>query len=375
MTAPAGLLDRIGGALFQPPQDMEGLLGPEDIKRAQQMGLLQLGTGLLAQSGPSAVPVRLGQAIGSAIQGAQQGYQGGIDNMIQRRSQAAQYGQLKLKNEAAQRAQQGREAILKQYPQPNGNDPDALRRWIDTTLPLWLQVDPDVAKTLSEVRKSIEPKLPTVDSVPLGDRTQIIDHNTGRIIREEKNGQGPGTVRVATEMTPVQQERLWNTVVGQFNTQTKDYEHARNAWTQLEQVRERAKHGIIGKEDLMQMIDGLAQLNNPKLGVRASTVKVMMSKLGSWKDKLETWARQGTMGQLTPSLAISIINNAEGLSNEHARQYENLRKRAAARGEHIGLAPDYVDASLPNYYDGYQASSPSAPKPPLSTFNFGGGAQ
>lgn len=64
-------LDDIGNGLFGQQPNYGGLLTPDDQALARRRALLSLGAGLLSQSGPSAQPHGVAQAIGSSLQQAQ----------------------------------------------------------------------------------------------------------------------------------------------------------------------------------------------------------------------------------------------------------------------------------------------------------------
>ena len=67
----------LGGLLFgnAPSSGFESYLDPEQLKRMQNQGVMQAAMALLKASGPSAVPVGIGQALGEAYGAGQTGYQ------------------------------------------------------------------------------------------------------------------------------------------------------------------------------------------------------------------------------------------------------------------------------------------------------------
>ena len=67
----------LGGLLFgnAPSSGFESYLDPEQLKRMQNQGVMQAAMALLRASGPSAVPVGIGQALGEAYGAGQTGYQ------------------------------------------------------------------------------------------------------------------------------------------------------------------------------------------------------------------------------------------------------------------------------------------------------------
>jgi hypothetical protein len=67
----------LGGLLFgnAPSSGFESYLDPEQLKRMQNQGVMQAAMALLKASGPSAVPIGIGQALGEAYGAGQAGYQ------------------------------------------------------------------------------------------------------------------------------------------------------------------------------------------------------------------------------------------------------------------------------------------------------------
>ena len=67
----------LGGLLFgnAPSSGFESYLDPEQLKRMQNQGVMQAAMALLKASGPSAVPIGIGQALGGAYEAGQAGYQ------------------------------------------------------------------------------------------------------------------------------------------------------------------------------------------------------------------------------------------------------------------------------------------------------------
>lgn len=383
MTIPAGILDRLLGAPMSAAQPT-GLLTADDYANARRQGLLGLGKGLLAASGGGPY-ANLNQRLAEGVQGGQGAYQSALDRAQAQAmaNQGYEINQLKIggaKADAARQQQimQGREQIIAANPMPDGTDSASLSAWIDRVLPSFIRLgDTETLGKLSEIRKSIEPKQTNLQVSNLGDRTVWTDPRTGEIVRTEKNGQGPGTLRVATEMTPVQQERLWSTVVGQFAQQGKDYQKAAEAWSQVDHVIQRARAGHPSPDDLVQLIDGISRLNNPGAVVRTGTVNLQLQKIGSLEQKLRMAVGRAGRGQWPRDIVEGIGVAARAIATEHAKQYGRLRENAAKRGEHLGLAPEYIDASLPNVWrdgvEGTGTGADTAPAPDLSQYHFGGG--
>jgi hypothetical protein len=105
----------LGGLLFgnAPSTGFEGYLDPEQLKAMRNQGVMQAAMALLKASGPSAVPIGIGQALGEAYGAGQTGYQ-----------QAQQQGiaglLTKQKLEEAKRAQQMQEDYAKMVMQLTG---------------------------------------------------------------------------------------------------------------------------------------------------------------------------------------------------------------------------------------------------------------
>ena len=96
----------LGGLLFgnAPSTGFESYLDPEQLKRMQNQGVMQAAMALLKASGPSAVPVGIGQALGEAYGAGQTGYQ-----QAQQQGIAAMMTKQKL--EEAKRAQELQQTV------------------------------------------------------------------------------------------------------------------------------------------------------------------------------------------------------------------------------------------------------------------------
>jgi len=105
----------LGGLLFgnAPSSGFESYLDPEQLKAMRDQGVMQAAMSLLRSSGPSRVPIGIGQALGEAYGAGQTGYQ-----------QAQQQGiaglLTKQKLEEAKRAQQMQEDYAKMVMQLTG---------------------------------------------------------------------------------------------------------------------------------------------------------------------------------------------------------------------------------------------------------------
>lgn len=373
MTIPSRLLDNLLGAPTSAARPT-GLLTADDYAAARRQGLIGLGTGLLAASGGGNYQ-NLNQRLVEGVQGGRGAYQGALERasaqaMANQKYETGAFALSAAKQDQAREQQlmRAREQIISANPMPDGTDAGSLSQWIDRVLPSFIRIgDRETVGKLAEVRKSIEPKPRALQTTNLGDRTQWTDPTTGAVIREERNGQGPGTLRIATEMTPVQQERLWNTAVNQFSTQSKDFGKAREAWSQVDHVLQRARSGHNSPDDIVQLLDGISRLNNPGAVVRVGTVNLQLQKIGSFADKLRMMVGRGYKGAWPREIVEGIATAAREIAHEHEKQYSRLRAKAAARGEHIGLPAEYIEASLPNIWqDGVEGSAPAAaPVPAL----------
>jgi len=380
-----GLLDRIGGAIFPSQQPMDGLITAEDIANARKSGLLGLGAGLLAASGPSTQRSTMLQAVGQGLQGAQQSYQGSLDTSMQRQGSALRIGQMRAEQQAQQARVAARAAILRDHPAPDGTNPDDLRKWIDATLPLWLQSDPETAKSLSEVRKSIqEPTPPSLDMAhqisgsdprlralgvdPSKSYTVQLDRQ-GRIVGQPlAEGASANALMRFGEMTPAAQQTVITATQNAFDRETKDYAKAAEAFSQVNAVLQRARSNTHSPDDIVQLIDGVSRLNNPGAIVRAGTVNIQLQKIGSYADKLRMWVAQGGRGTWPTDIIDGIARAARTIAQEHRKQYNDIRQRAITRGTRAGVP--YLDTVLPNVWDNTEGVDDNTP--PLTNYNFGG---
>ena len=130
------IVDRVAARLF-PMGQYQGLLDPDAQAGVQRQGLMQLGQGLLQQSGPSTQRIGLGQALGNAL--------GGV-NIPEMAHQA-----LQLQAAKAHAARQQELQKLGAGLATSGADPAAVIR---QAMPLFLD-DPETLKALAEAAKSL----------------------------------------------------------------------------------------------------------------------------------------------------------------------------------------------------------------------------
>ena len=183
MTAPAGLLDRLLGAPMSAAQP-NGLLTSEDYAAARKQGLIGLGTGLLAASGPG--PQNLGQRLASGIGAGQQAYQGALGSA----------GNLAAGNQQFQARQQqlqvgeARKAIFAQFPPPaDASNPEAVNAWLDQVIPRLVPVDPEGSQQLLQLRKSMVER-GQGQAVQLGDQATTFVPGKGFWNAKANGGQG-----------------------------------------------------------------------------------------------------------------------------------------------------------------------------------------
>lgn len=166
MTAPAGLLERISSRLFPAQAGLEGLLTEEDYQNAQRQGMLSLGAGLLAQSGPSTMPIGFGQAVGRALQGAQEGYQGSLDSLANRRAAGQEFRRGAAGDARRADLEAARARIIAENPMPPESDPNRMVTWIDKVFPAFVRSgDDEMISRLTQIRSSIGSSL-SRNSVP-----------------------------------------------------------------------------------------------------------------------------------------------------------------------------------------------------------------
>lgn len=109
-----GLLgDMFGGA-----SALDEYMTPEQRAQLQDQGLMAAAMQLLASSGPSRTPIRLGQALGQAYGAGQQGYTAAQQNLLQ--SMAAKQ---KMEEARATKDMQANVAGFLSQPAPEGVDP------------------------------------------------------------------------------------------------------------------------------------------------------------------------------------------------------------------------------------------------------------
>lgn len=159
----AGLFDRLGQTLLPDPSNAGGLFSPEDIAHARSQGLLGIGQGLLAASGPTDMAHKVGfmQAVGAGLQGGQDAYQGALSTAAayKKTAQDMQTGQLGNQAKQLELDQATkRQKILAALPPPDQSaGSGAMLKWIDQAVPALTQAGlTDDATSLAGMRKSLE---------------------------------------------------------------------------------------------------------------------------------------------------------------------------------------------------------------------------
>jgi hypothetical protein len=151
-----GLLDTVAGRMF-PAQPVEGLITEDDIRNAQQQGLLSLGAGLLAASGPQVGPrVTLGQAFGEALGGAQKGVESSLAGTADQRVAGLKFRE--MQNEIARKVQitKRRQEIMAAFPMPEEGNDDRMLKWIEGVYPKFIESgDDEMINRLTQVISSI----------------------------------------------------------------------------------------------------------------------------------------------------------------------------------------------------------------------------
>jgi hypothetical protein len=193
-----GLLDTIGERLF-PAQAQEGLISPEDVAHAQRSGMLALGAGLLAASGPSTQRTSFGQALGQSIQGAQQGVQASLDQQIERRMALQKFQEQQAATQRRELLQRERQRIAQQYPMPQEGGNDRLMRWVEQVYPKFVELgDDEMISRLTQVASSIGARHNGATSQKID---EVIDPTTGKPAFGHIT---PSGVQIIPGATPVQ---------------------------------------------------------------------------------------------------------------------------------------------------------------------------
>lgn len=109
------------------PSYMSQLMGAEDAERlrreAQNQGLLGAGIGLLMASGPSAQKQNIGQIIGQGLMAGQQAYRGAMQQAVQDRMMALQFGEMARKQKAMETAREQLPLLIQTTETPGAQIP------------------------------------------------------------------------------------------------------------------------------------------------------------------------------------------------------------------------------------------------------------
>ncbi len=361
------LWDQIQENVAPYPKEYDGLLSERDVAGARKQGMLSAGASLLEDSQPTVGGRDFLSSVGHALNVGRDGYQGAIQNKVAGIAQTQDmagnrqnmdFNRMKMDalggEQTRQRMMQSARAdIMSRHGQPDTSDPQGMATWIDQVMPELIKVgDEETVARLSEIRKSIQPKeSKSLMSLNLGDKMQLVDPHTGDVVQERPIAQSPNnaaTINLREQMTPVQSARAEQAIVSRFDSQTKDYTKAHEAWGQVDHVVKRALAGNHSPDDVVQLIDGISRLNNPGAVVRTGTVQLQLDKIGSMRQKAEMKYGQAANGMWPKEIVQGIARAAQAIAKEHATQYNDLRKRAKRRGEHSGIT--YMDDVLPNVW-------------------------
>ena len=260
------LWDRIQQGVAPYPEQLDGYVDKHDVAGARNQGLLALGASLLESSGPSTMPVGLGQALGRGIQSGMGAYQGALDQLGKRAAVRSEMDMNKFKMEEFKKQQAlldqktaNRQAVLKQFPMPPANDMAAMEQWITSTIPHFVAMgDEDTVRSLTEAYKTIVAQRQGNKShayeVDRGDVIELRDPQTNKVLETIKKGISPRDVAAGAEtraeMSEGRRFSKEDNLRGDFNKDTGEY---RKTAAKLA--------GAIGETDRAMAGDGAAQVN------------------------------------------------------------------------------------------------------------------
>lgn len=350
-----------GGGMTLPSS---GLLGPEDSKQLRNQALVKAGLAIAGGTG-GLVP-----ALSQGLEAGQETYQGGIKDAL-----TSQQLQQNMYSTAMKTAQQAKvlEARRQYPPLPDANDHDALRKWMDQVIPMAINAgDMEVLSHVSEIRKSIEPKEPPANEKMTGisggapslraafpnakldpSKTYTVTQDrsgkfVGQPMEEGINATNQARIDLHDTMTPLQLQRLKNTVVGSYESQLNQLHTtaAADAWAQVRNLAARSQAGTPTADDVMGLIDGILRLNNPGAVVRSSTMQIALDKIGTLPEKIQAKIRMASQHGWPPAMVASIVEAAKGIAEEHQKQAVDARERAMHRGLDAGVNVDEMDRAL-----------------------------
>jgi len=146
----------LGGLLFgnAPATGFESFLDPEQLKAMRDQGVMQAAMSLLKSSGPSRVPIGIGQALGEAYGAGQTGYQ-------QAQQQALSAMSTKQKLDEAKRAQELQQTVgtFLSQPAPEGASPTEFKAQQYMKLAdLYAARNPEQATKFFEMAQKLTPR-------------------------------------------------------------------------------------------------------------------------------------------------------------------------------------------------------------------------
>jgi hypothetical protein len=357
-----GILERIQNAMMPAPQS-GGLLSEADIKSARTQGLLGLGAGLLANSGPKTAAERVGlmQSVGQGIQGAQGAYQGALQGAMGQRMAEQQHAlggaELAQRTMALQQAGQQaqiRKSIMDKHGQPPAGDANAMASWID-------QVTPDLIRhgltedlgRLSEVRKSIgaqgqkEPgtwiTVPGPDGKPMARYITASQAGPQGVQEYEKPTRDAGATLLDEQRMFTRAQQL----DGDYRTTTKSIQAAADQFRTMVAMAEGAKAG--SPQAQIGLIFSYMKTLDPGSVVRESEYATASNAAGVPERVRNQYNKvlDGTF--LTPEQVDGFLAAGRGSAAQWRRQQDLHRKTFGQRAQRWGISPDDVTI---DFFDG-----------------------
>lgn len=353
-----GFMERASNFLMPAPEGMQeaGLLTADDIKNAQRQGFLGLGASLLADSGPRLAKdyVSTGQALGRGIQAMQGGYKGAVDSSMQMRAGAEQFQAQQAERVRKQQLPAIRKAIIEKYPMPKVGDPQAMKQWIETVLPHFIEANDDETRTsLSEIYKSIggnqqkEPgqfmEIPGPDGKPRTVYVKASDVPSGGLPTYEKPTRDAGSQLLDEQRMFTRSNMLGD----DYRQTTKSIQQAADQYRTMISSRDAARKG--SPQAQIALVFSFMKTLDPGSVVRESEYATAKNAAGVPERVRNEYNKLLDGRFLTPEQVDGFISQGASSARQWKRQQDLHRKTFNARAARWKISPDDVTM---DFFDG-----------------------
>lgn len=383
------LWDKIQQVVSPYPDHLAGLVGERDVQAARNQGLLAAGASLLEASGPSPVPIGMGQAIGRGLTAGMGAYQGNIDRLTQGAAARQELDMNRLKMEEFKKNQEKleqisakRQALLQAFPMPQDGNMEDMEQWITQTMPHFVEMgDEDTVRSLTEAYKTIAAQKGGSNSkfyeVDAGDYIELRDPKTNRVMERVKKGISPRDTAAGAETRAAIQFERDATREGKLS----DDWHQRTqkigevaAFADVLSVS--GNEALAGNAAAQQsVLFAIMKLNDPGSAVKEGEYAVAENAAGIPEQLRNLYNRTLTGGNIPKESIERYLGQGKRMARSWRRKQENYAKHFRQRALAQKLNPDHV---IIDYFAGMDLGSddeavlPTQPGPYKNGYVFPG---